>query len=77
MGVLKALRFVDENGTVTIKGRVACEINTADELILTELILENVLAEYDPAEIVALLSCFVFQEKTQNVPVLTPKLERV
>ncbi|TPX59484.1 hypothetical protein SpCBS45565_g07719 [Spizellomyces sp. 'palustris'] len=73
--VLKVLRFVDENGTVTIKGRVACEINTADELILTELILDNVLAEYEPAEIVALLSCFVFQEKTQSEPALTPRLE--
>ncbi|ORY49800.1 antiviral helicase [Rhizoclosmatium globosum] len=34
-----------------IEGRVACEINTADELILTELILENFLADYEPAEI--------------------------
>ncbi|KAJ3135035.1 hypothetical protein HK100_003090 [Physocladia obscura] len=74
--VLKLLSFVDENSTVKIKGRVACEINTADELILTELILENFLADYEPAEIVALLSCFVFQEKSQNEPVLTARLER-
>ncbi|RKO93308.1 NUC185 domain-containing protein, partial [Blyttiomyces helicus] len=52
------------------------QINTADELVLTELILENVLADYEPAEIVALLSCFVFQEKSQSEPVLTPKLEK-
>ncbi|KAJ3044020.1 hypothetical protein HDV00_003549 [Rhizophlyctis rosea] len=74
--VLKRLRFIDENTAVQIKGRVACEINTADELVLTELILENFLADYEPAEIVALLSCFVFQEKSQNEPVLTPKLEK-
>ncbi|KAI8918464.1 NUC185 domain-containing protein [Powellomyces hirtus] len=74
--VLKLMNYVDEIGTVTIKGRVACEINTADELILTELILENVLADYEPAELVALLSCFVFQEKTQNEPALTPRLEK-
>ncbi|KAJ3008378.1 UNVERIFIED_CONTAM: hypothetical protein HDU68_003136 [Siphonaria sp. JEL0065] len=74
--VLKVLNFIDENSTVQIKGRVACEINTADELILTELILENFLADYEPAEIVALLSCFVFQEKSQNQPVLTARLER-
>ncbi|KAI8826931.1 antiviral helicase [Fimicolochytrium jonesii] len=73
--VLRVMNFIDENGTVTIKGRVACEINTADELILTELILENFLADYEPAEIVALLSCFVFQEKTQNEPAMTPRLE--
>ncbi|KAJ3053769.1 hypothetical protein HK097_003454, partial [Rhizophlyctis rosea] len=74
--VLKRLRFIDENTAVQIKGRVACEINTADELVLTELILENFLADYEPAEIVALLSCFVFQEKSTSEPVLTPKLEK-
>ena len=47
-----------------------------DELVLTELILENVLAEYEPEEIVALLSAFVFQEKTDNAPTLTPRLEK-
>ncbi|KAJ3078111.1 hypothetical protein HK102_004726, partial [Quaeritorhiza haematococci] len=74
--VLRNLKYIDENSTVQLKGRVACEINTADELILTELILDNVLAEYEPAEIVALLSCFVFQEKSQSTPSLTPKLEK-
>ncbi|KAJ3407524.1 hypothetical protein HDV05_005390, partial [Chytridiales sp. JEL 0842] len=74
--VLKVLNFIDMAGTVQIKGRVACEINTADELILTELILENFLADYEPAEIVALLSCFVFQEKSQSEPQLTPRLEK-
>lgn len=75
--VLKVLKFVDQDSTVQLKGRVACEINTADELIMTELILDNVLREFSPAEIVALLSCFVFQEKSQSKPTLTPNLERV
>jgi antiviral helicase SKI2 len=44
--------------------------------VLTELILENVLAEYEPEEIVALLSAFVFQEKTDVEPTLTASLER-
>ena len=51
------------------------KINSADELVLTELILENTLASYDPEEVVALLSCFVFQEKTQSEPLLSPKLQ--
>jgi antiviral helicase SKI2 len=51
------------------------QINTAHELILTELILENTLANYEPEEVVALLSCFVFQEKTEVEPVIPPKLE--
>ncbi|KJA28622.1 hypothetical protein HYPSUDRAFT_129128 [Hypholoma sublateritium FD-334 SS-4] len=75
IGVLKDLKFIDENATIQLKGRVACEINSANELILTELILENTLAGYEPEEVVALLSCFVFQEKTDTEPLLSPKLE--
>ncbi|KAJ3509694.1 hypothetical protein NLJ89_g5085 [Agrocybe chaxingu] len=75
VAVLRDLKFIDENSTVLLKGRVACEINSANELILTELILENALASYEPEEVVALLSCFVFQEKTDVEPVLSPKLE--
>lgn len=52
--VLKDLGFVDEESRVQLKGKVACEIHSADELVLTELILENVLADYEPEEIVAL-----------------------
>ncbi|KAL2012787.1 hypothetical protein VTN00DRAFT_312 [Thermoascus crustaceus] len=74
--VLKDLGFIDEECRVQLKGKVACEIHSADELVLTELILENVLAEYEPEEIVALLSAFVFEEKTEHVPTLTPRLER-
>lgn len=51
------------------------QINTADTLALTELILDNFFAGFDPAESVALLSAFVFQEKSDSEPVLTPKLE--
>ncbi|GAA5870547.1 hypothetical protein JCM8547_002045 [Rhodosporidiobolus lusitaniae] len=73
--VLKDLQFIDENQTVLLKGRVACEINSANELVLTELILDNVFAEYEPEEVVALLSGFIFQEKTDVEPLLTPRLE--
>ncbi|KAH7139272.1 NUC185 domain-containing protein [Dendryphion nanum] len=76
ISVLKDLGFIDEGNRVELKGKVACEIHSADELVLTELILENVLAEYEPEEIVALLSVFVFQEKTESTPVLTANLER-
>ena len=74
--VLKDLGFVDDSSRVQLKGKVACEIHSADELVLTELILENVLSDFEPAEIVALLSAFVFQEKTDVEPTLTPRLEK-
>ncbi|KAL8800342.1 MAG: hypothetical protein Q9182_005236 [Xanthomendoza sp. 2 TL-2023] len=74
--VLKDLDFVDAGSRVQLKGKVACEIHSADELVLTELILENVLAEFEAEEIVALLSAFVFQEKTDVEPRLTASLEQ-
>ncbi|KAL9107716.1 MAG: hypothetical protein Q9227_007431 [Pyrenula ochraceoflavens] len=74
--VLKDLGFIDEESRVQLKGKVACEIHSADELVLTELILENTLADFEPEEIVALLSAFVFQEKTDNEPKLTASLEK-
>ncbi|GAA6001294.1 SKI complex RNA helicase subunit SKI2 [Rhodotorula paludigena] len=75
ISVLKELQFIDENSTVQLKGRVACEINSANELVLTELILDNVFADFEPEEMVALLSGFIFQEKTETEPLLTPRLE--
>ena len=75
--VLKDLNYLDpENSTVQLKGRVACEINSADELILTELILDNMFADFEPEEIVALLSCFVCQEKNASEPNLSPQLAK-
>ncbi|KAK3811889.1 MAG: antiviral helicase [Benniella sp.] len=75
--VLKDLNYLDpENSTVQLKGRVACEINSADELILTELILDNMFADFEPEEIAALLSCFVCQEKNASEPNLSPQLAK-
>lgn len=74
--VLKDLGFIDEASRIQLKGKVACEIHSGDELVLTELILDNVLADYEPAEIAALLSSFVFQEKSDIEPALTGSLEK-
>jgi antiviral helicase SKI2 len=74
--VLKDLDFIDSSSRIQLKGKVACEIHSGDELVLTELILDNVLADYEPAEIAALLSAFVFQEKTDIELNLPPRLDR-
>ena len=34
-------RYVDEEGVVTLKGRVAATIQSSDELVLTELIFNS------------------------------------
>lgn len=64
--VLETLGYVDEKETVCVKGRVACEVNTCQELIATEMVFEGVLNELEPAEIVAALSALVYQEKSGN-----------
>lgn len=73
--VLKHFGYIDTTGTVQLKGRVACEINTGDELIITEMIFHGVLTNLSPEEAVAVLSAFVFQEKNQDIPELHPALE--
>ena len=74
--VLRDLDFVNADACIQLKGKVAAEIHSADELVLTELVLDNVLAQYEPAEIAALLSAFVFQEKTESIPTLSANLEK-
>jgi ATP-dependent RNA helicase DOB1 len=46
-----------------MKGRVACEISSGDELLLTELMFHGVFNDLSVEQSVALLSCFVFDEK--------------
>lgn len=62
--VLQELGYLDEERTVTLKGRVACEINSGDELVATEMLFGGVLTKLTPQEAVAVLSALVFQEKT-------------
>ena len=64
--VLQSLGYLDEDRTVTLKGRVACEIATGDELVGTEIIFAGVLTHISPEEAVALLAALVFQEKNSS-----------
>ena len=43
------------------QGRVACEVTTCNELLVTQLIFHDVLTPLEPEEVVALLSTMVFQ----------------
>ncbi|EEC50651.1 predicted protein [Phaeodactylum tricornutum CCAP 1055/1] len=75
--VLRKLGYIDEKETVSIKGRVACETNTCEELIVTELVFEGLLNELDPEEIVAVLSALVFQEKGKETSLSVELPERL
>lgn len=76
--VLKDLGFVDQNLNVVLKGRVACEINCGWELVLTELVLDNFLGDFEAEEIVALLSAFVYEGRASDEPdpIITPRLTK-
>ncbi|OIW07753.1 hypothetical protein TanjilG_11911 [Lupinus angustifolius] len=74
--VLKEIGCIDEDLVVQMKGRVACEMNSGEELICTECLFENQLDELEPEEAVALMSAFVFQQKNTSEPSHTPKLSK-
>ena len=61
--VLRRLGYLDDGDVVQAKGRVACEINSADEILITELIYDGVFIDLSPQQCVALLASIVFQEK--------------
>lgn len=64
--VLRRLGFTTAADIVDMKGRVACEISSGDELLLTELIFNGVFNSLSPEQCAGLLSCFVFTEKVRS-----------
>ncbi|XP_059626534.1 DExH-box ATP-dependent RNA helicase DExH11 isoform X2 [Cornus florida] len=74
INVLKEIGCVDADLVVQVKGRVACEMNSGEELICTECLFENQLDELEPEEAVAIMSALVFQQKNTSEPSFTPKL---
>eukprot|EP00914_Ancora_sagittata_P008302 GHVO01016259.1.p1 GENE.GHVO01016259.1~~GHVO01016259.1.p1 ORF type:complete len:503 (+),score=110.31 GHVO01016259.1:1-1509(+) len=66
--VLKKLGYLDKHDVPTLKGRIGCEISTADELVIAELFFRNVFGDLDIMYIVAMLSCLVFEDKTKEPP---------
>merc|ERR1719327_1570466 len=64
--VLRRLEFVDKVGIVQLKGRMACEITAADEVLMTEIVFQNVFEGMEANHIIALCSCLVFDEKSED-----------
>ncbi|KAG6376688.1 ATP-dependent RNA helicase [Boletus reticuloceps] len=72
--VLRRLGFTNSSDIAEMKGRVACEISTGDELLLTELIFNGAFNTLLPEQCAGLLSCFVFTEKSEQQTKLTEEL---
>lgn len=74
--VLRRLGFINEADVVQLKARVACEISTGDELVLSELLFNRFFNELTPEQCAACLSCFIFEEKSQETPALKEELAK-
>ncbi|UJR27854.1 hypothetical protein I4U23_009119 [Adineta vaga] len=72
--VLRRLGYCNSADVIDLKGRVACEIDTGDELVTTELLFNGVFNDLTVSQACALLSCFVFQEKANEMPKLPQEL---
>ncbi|OXB80156.1 UNVERIFIED_CONTAM: hypothetical protein H355_011614 [Colinus virginianus] len=72
--VLRRLGFATSSDVIEMKGRVACEISSADELLLTEMMFNGLFNDLSAEQATALLSCFVFQENSNEMPKLTEQL---
>ncbi|CEQ40954.1 SPOSA6832_02632, partial [Sporobolomyces salmonicolor] len=71
---LRRLGFATNEDVVEQKGRVACEISSGDELLLTEMVFGGVFNDLTPQQCAALLSCFVFDEKSEQTSKLKEEL---
>lgn len=74
--VLRRLGHIDGENVIQLKGRIACEVSTADELVITELIFNGVFNELDPAQTAALLSALIFTEKGDDAGKVRDELDR-
>jgi ATP-dependent RNA helicase DOB1 len=64
--VLKELGHVDGQGVIQTKGRTACEINTANELVVVELVFAGLFNDLTVEQSVTLLSCLIFDERNKD-----------
>jgi ATP-dependent RNA helicase DOB1 len=71
--VLRRLGCTSEANVITTPGRVACEVSTCNELVLTDVVFNGVFNDLSAQELVALVSCFVFEERAEDALVPLPR----
>ena len=74
--VLRRLQFINDDEVVQMKARVACQISTGDELMLSELLFNRFFNDMTPEQCAAVMSCFVFEERVNDAPTLTEDLTK-
>jgi ATP-dependent RNA helicase DOB1 len=64
--VLRRSGFITAEGVLETKGRFSCELSTADELVVTDMVFDGVFNELTVEQTVSLLSCFVHSEPSKE-----------
>ncbi|KAH1009376.1 hypothetical protein HUJ04_001737 [Dendroctonus ponderosae] len=72
--VLRRLGYCSNADVIQLKGRVACELSSADELLITEMLFNGLFVNLTPHQACALLSCFVCDERSNEAPKLSEEL---
>lgn len=72
--ILRRMGYCTAGEVIETKGRIACELSSADELLMTELMFNGVFNDLSVPQTVALLSCFVCDEKSNELPAKTAEL---
>ena len=57
--VLRRLGYCTSSDVIEVKGRIACELSSADELLLTEMVFNGLFNDLSAEQSAAILSCFV------------------
>ncbi|OQR74147.1 helicase SKI2W-like [Tropilaelaps mercedesae] len=65
LAVLERLGYVEPNGPLKLKGRIARTMSD-HEVVLTEILVGDILFKCKPNEVAALLSVFVYQGKAED-----------
>ena len=72
--VLRRLGYCTTSDVIEVKGRIACELSSADELLLTEMMFNGLFNDLAPEQVASILSCFVCDERSNEMPKLTGEL---
>jgi len=75
--ILRRFKHLTAEGLITNKGRIAADLNAADELLLTEFIYEGHWLQLSAAELVSILAALLDVERSSasRLPLPTTNLE--
>ncbi|KAJ3451782.1 exosome RNA helicase mtr4 [Anaeramoeba flamelloides] len=66
--VMKRLSYISQtDDLIQSKGRIACEISSGDEIMLTEMIFSGIFSELNISQIAAITSCFVESPRIEDL----------